>query len=237
MLSIVRCQRFRYLPQTLGWHDERLKRSDRTSRAPRVGRRPARPSRRPAGRSRKGQALVETALVLPVLMFLVMGSADLGRVFYYAVGVTNASREAARQGTYYDPISNSNLYDTYAQVLAAAQHEVPSDVTLNLPSTSPSHCLTGAPSTWGPYYPNQPNTGNVFICFDGNDAQSTPAQQTIQVAILYDFSPVTPLPQLVGANLIHVEASTSMQVQKGNGSGGGSGATGGGGGGGGGGGE
>jgi len=168
--------------------------------------------------SRKGQALVETALVLPILMFLVMGSADLGRVFYYAVAVTNASREAVRQGTYYDPISNGNLYDTYAQVLATAKHEVPSDVTLNLPATSPSHCLTGAPSTWGPYYPNQPNTGNVFICFDGNDAQSTPALQTIQVSILYDFSPVTPLTELVGGNLVQVEASTSMQVQTGNGS-------------------
>jgi Flp pilus assembly protein TadG len=165
-------------------------------------------------RSKRGQALVETALVLPILMLLVMGSADLGRVFYYAIAVTNASREAARQGTYYDPISSSNSYDTYAQVLAAAQHEVPADVTLSLPSTSPAHCLTGAPSSWGPYYPSQPNTGYVFICFDGNDSQSGPAQQTIQVAILYDFSPVTPLAQVVGSSLIQVEASTSMQVQK-----------------------
>ena len=69
--------------------------------------------------SRKGQAIVETALLLPILMLLVMGSADLGRVFYYAIAVTNSAREAARQGTYYDPISGSNAYDSYAQVLAA----------------------------------------------------------------------------------------------------------------------
>src|SRR6266849_4049019 len=83
--------------------------------------------------SRKGQAIVETALLLPILMLLVMGSADLGRVFYYAIAVTNSAREAARQGTYYDPISGSNAYDSYGQVLAAAQKEVPSDVTLTLP--------------------------------------------------------------------------------------------------------
>ena len=163
--------------------------------------------------SRKGQAIVETALLLPILMLLVMGSADLGRVFYYAISVTNAAREAARQGTYYDPISSSNAYDSYAQVLAAAQKEVPSDVTLSLPASTPSHCLTGAPSSWSIYYPTQPNTGYVFICFDGNDSQTTAATQTIQVTILYNFSPVTPLAEVVGASLVQVEASTAMQVQ------------------------
>lgn len=164
--------------------------------------------------SRKGQAIVETALLLPILMLLVMGSADLGRVFYYSIAVTNAAREAARQGTYFDPISGSNAYDSYGQVLAAAQKEVPSDVTLSLPATSPSHCLTGSPSTWGPYYPSQPNAGWVFICFDGNDSQSSAASQTIQVTILYNFQPITPLASVVGASTVHVETSTSMQVQK-----------------------
>ncbi len=120
----------------------------------------------PVSYSRKGQAIVETALLLPILMLLVMGSADLGRVFYYAIAVTNSAREAARQGTYYDPI------------------------------------------------PTEPNSGYVFICFDGNDSQATAATQTIQVIILYNFSPVTPLAQVVGASLIQVEASTTMQVQK-----------------------
>jgi Flp pilus assembly protein TadG len=166
-----------------------------------------------ASYSRKGQAIVETALLLPILMLLVMGSADLGRVFYYAIAVTNSAREAARQGTYYDPTSGSNAYDSYGQVLAAAQKEVPSDVTLSLPASTPSHCLTGTPSSWSIYYPTQPNTGYVFICFDGNDSQTTAATQTIQVTILYNFSPVTPLATVVGASLIQVEASTAMQVQ------------------------
>src|SRR3989440_7904213 len=97
--------------------------------------------------SRRGQALVETALLVPLLMLLVMGSADLGRVFYYSIAVTNAAREAARQGTYYDPISNSNAYDTYDLVLAAARNEVPADVTLDYPTGSPSHGLTRSRSS------------------------------------------------------------------------------------------
>src|SRR2546421_9355516 len=112
--------------------------------------------------SKKGQAIVETALLLPILMLLVMGSADLGRVFYYAIAVTNSAREAARQGTYYDPVSGSNAYDSYGQVLAAAQKEVPGDVTLSLPASTPSHCLSGTPSSWSIYYPTQPNAGYVF---------------------------------------------------------------------------
>ncbi len=163
--------------------------------------------------SKKGQAIVETALLLPILMLLVMGSADLGRVFYYSIAVTNAAREAARQGTYWDPISGSNTYDSYSQVLTAAQREVPPDVSLTQPTSTPSHCLTGAPSSWSIYYPTQPNAGYVFICFDGNDSQTTAASQTIQVTILYNFSPVTPLAQVVGSSLIHVESSTVMQVQ------------------------
>jgi Flp pilus assembly protein TadG len=164
---------------------------------------------------KRGQAIVETALLLPILMLLVMGSADLGRVFYYSIAVTNATREAARQGTYYDPASSSNKFDDYPDVLAAARQDVPSDVTLSTPAISPSHCLTGQPSSWSPYYPTQPNSGYVYICFDGNDAQSTAAAQTIRVTILYNFQPVTPLAGVVGAASVQVEASTTMQVQSG----------------------
>jgi Flp pilus assembly protein TadG len=169
----------------------------------------------PSLRRSRGQAIVETALLLPILMLLVMGSADLGRVFYYSIAVTNAVREAARQGTYYDPLTNTNPYATYDQVLAAARNDVPSDVTLSWPSSSPSHCLTGSPASWRVYYPTQPNTGHVFVCFDGQESPPpASATQTVQVTILYNFAPVTPLADVVGAGFVQVEASTTMRVQK-----------------------
>ncbi len=164
-------------------------------------------------RGRRGQAIVETALLFPILMFLTMGSADLGRIFYYSVAITNAAREAARQGTYWDPIHAANYYDDYSDILATARREVPSDVTLSTPTVAPSHCLTGSPSSWSGNYPAQPNTGFVYICFDGNDSQTTAAQQTVQVTILYNFQPITPLAQVVGADTIHVLTSTTMQVE------------------------
>jgi len=46
----------------------------------------------------KGQALAEFAIILVVLMFLLLGTLDLGRAFYYQVVITNAAREGARYG-------------------------------------------------------------------------------------------------------------------------------------------
>jgi Flp pilus assembly protein TadG len=42
------------------------------------------------------QALVEFALVLPVMLILVLGSVDIGRALVYGVAVQNGAREAGR---------------------------------------------------------------------------------------------------------------------------------------------
>lgn len=42
-----------------------------------------------------GQSLVELALALPVLLIILLGLADFGRVFYYTTIITNAAREGA----------------------------------------------------------------------------------------------------------------------------------------------
>lgn len=56
-------------------------------------------SRPPSGRTsragRRGQALVELALILPVLLLLLVAALDLGRVFYSKIAVTNAAKEGA----------------------------------------------------------------------------------------------------------------------------------------------
>ena len=45
--------------------------------------------------SLRAQALVEFALLLPILLVLILGAMDLGRVFYYKIVLTNAAREGA----------------------------------------------------------------------------------------------------------------------------------------------
>jgi Flp pilus assembly protein TadG len=52
-------------------------------------------------RSRKnyGQALVEWALILPILLLIILVTIDMGRAVYYYSVIYNAAREGARYGT------------------------------------------------------------------------------------------------------------------------------------------
>lgn len=45
--------------------------------------------------SLRAQALVEFALLLPLLLVLIIGAMDLGRVFFFKIVLTNAAREGA----------------------------------------------------------------------------------------------------------------------------------------------
>ena len=53
------------------------------------------------GRGQEGAAAVEFAIILPVLLFLVLGGMDLGHRFYIEHLITNASREGARYAAKY----------------------------------------------------------------------------------------------------------------------------------------
>ncbi|NJD27675.1 MAG: hypothetical protein FIA92_05205 [Chloroflexi bacterium] len=87
----------------------------------------------------RGQAFVELALVLPVLLVLVLAGVDLGRLFFAQIAVTNAAREGAMVAAE-DPTSYSggNPCDaTTNAVTCAAVNEsqgfvavTPADVTM-----------------------------------------------------------------------------------------------------------
>ncbi|MBI3949402.1 MAG: pilus assembly protein [Acidobacteria bacterium] len=47
-------------------------------------------------RSKRGQALVETALILPLLMLMLVGIIEFGRLLFTQHAVTNAAREGGR---------------------------------------------------------------------------------------------------------------------------------------------
>jgi len=49
-------------------------------------------------RSRQGQAAVELALALPMMMLLIFGAVEFGTAMYDKAVITNASREGARFG-------------------------------------------------------------------------------------------------------------------------------------------
>ncbi len=62
--------------------------------------------------SKRGQAVVETALVLPIVVLILMGIVDFGIMFNNYIVLSNASRECARKaavgGTDTDIVSLAN---------------------------------------------------------------------------------------------------------------------------------
>lgn len=67
---------------------------------------------RPEGHRReRGQSLVETAVVLPILLLLLAAVVDFGRAFDAYIVLTNAAREGAR----YTTLSNPPPPATYIQ--------------------------------------------------------------------------------------------------------------------------
>ena len=60
---------------------------------------------------RKGQDLVEFAIAVPLLLLLLFGAIDLGRLFHASITITNAARVGARYITM-DPYPNdSGVFD------------------------------------------------------------------------------------------------------------------------------
>lgn len=77
--------------------------------------------------NQQGASLVEMALILPLLVLILAGVADLGRAFHDYIVIHNASREGARYASHFPPINTANI-DTTKQV--AANEAVNSGVTI-----------------------------------------------------------------------------------------------------------
>ena len=78
---------------------------------------PAKAQRGQAQVSQRGQSMVELAMLLPILLLILLGIIDLGRVFNAYIVITNAAREGVRYGSLY-PSDTSGIR---ARVIAEAQ--------------------------------------------------------------------------------------------------------------------
>jgi Flp pilus assembly protein TadG len=87
-----------------------------------------------------GQAVVEFALVLPVILILVLGSIDAGWLLYAKISTTAAAREAARAVSVLDKTE----YGTFQSVADAKATTVPGNEAVDVSLKSYSE---GAPVT------------------------------------------------------------------------------------------
>lgn len=167
-------------------------------------------------RSRLGQSLVETAMVLPVLAFLTFGLVDFGRAYYFQVSITNAAREGARVGIlniYTGPstptCSSSNSWATCpVQTDAAIINAVNNELLYSaVAPTSITVC------------PPHDSSGSTAGCADTSNrvdkwVSGVAANQNyyIIVNVKYDFQLYTPLMQQLVGNPIHMTVFVQMRT-------------------------
>jgi Flp pilus assembly protein TadG len=89
-----------------------------------------------------GQAFVELALVLPIFLLLLVGAAELGRIAYASIEVSNA----ARAGAAYGAQSHITASDIGGIQLAATQ-DAPNITSMTATATQSCLCSDGTAPT------------------------------------------------------------------------------------------
>jgi len=169
--------------------------------------------------------MVEFALIAPILILLIFGVIDFGRLIYTYATLNQAVNEGARTA-----IRDSAVLPSNADVQTAVrQHAV--DVSLANPC--PNGPITSAvpPPNQGWIYitePNPPATaeplspslqdapgGQLWAQSNGTCSATNPAHDhaPLQVTIRYNFVPFTPLIQQVTANHIVISAAAVYQTE------------------------
>lgn len=113
---------------------------------------------------RRGAALVEAALVLPVFFMAIVGIVEFGRGMMVTQLVTNTARETARQAIL-DGSTNASVTNFAKTSLAGAASAETADITVN---------ISVAPATGSAASGNQLNTTEAYDLI------------TVEVAIPYD---------------------------------------------------
>jgi Flp pilus assembly protein TadG len=120
-----------------------------------------------ARRSRRGQSMVEFALILLPFVILLVGILDVGRGIYAYNTVNNAAREAARLG-----IVDQSVADIEGEARAQAVSLPASLVTVDVDF----FLTSGGPGT------ACPNLGSDTVVYC-----------SVHVTVDYDYSAITPL--------------------------------------------
>ena len=137
-------------------------------------------------RSGTGVALVELAFALPILMIVLLGTADFARVFYYAMELTTAARAGAQCGSY----SSATADDTNAaNIIAAAQNAAPNiaPITVTLSTPNPGVCQCATDDGTGQPWAAVPCTST---CVTGHMIETVTVQTQKTFTIISRFLPI-----------------------------------------------
>ncbi|MEO8744027.1 MAG: TadE/TadG family type IV pilus assembly protein [Candidatus Dormiibacterota bacterium] len=174
----------------------------------------------------RGQSMVEFALSSVVLLLLVGGVVDIGRAMYITEALSNAAREGARHGVWFDAPRLSHPYLDDNEIKTAVDSEL---ATISLPASVLKNPGTTCPApTDGnsfhnpPYassaYPTTADQSWLYICYNNTPGLdfSSPAtnqsQKDLNVILLYSYSALTPVVSAQFGNF-HIASNVHMTVQ------------------------
>ncbi|WP_166824716.1 TadE/TadG family type IV pilus assembly protein [Thalassoroseus pseudoceratinae] len=120
--------------------------------------------------SRRGTALVEMALVLPIFMMVTLGIVEFGRAMMVSQLVTNAAREGARQAII-DGSNNANVRSTIETFMQQSANVAAGDLVITI-------TVTPAPGNTDP----------------ANQVANTSSGDLIQIMIDVPFNKVSFIP-------------------------------------------
>ncbi len=170
---------------------------------------------RQAPRSERSQAMTEFALVAPVLLLLTFGILDFGRaLFFYA-----AAGDAAREGAHVAARATSPLPSNAGVRNAVAVHFPGATVTTPSPNCINGPIPGGTPAAGAAWVfitdPNPAVAGETSPPANAPGGEVPPgagapcnpvvpaiSNQVLEVTVVYNFVPVTPLISSVVANHI-----------------------------------
>lgn len=139
-------------------------------------------------RSQPGQALVEAAVTAPIMFLLLMGAAELARLAYAAIEVSNA----ARAGAQYASQEVSNMGDTQGITLAVqddAANLIAMGSSVSATETYSYSCSNG--STY-----NAGLSGGIGTCSVEPPGVPIP---NVTVTVNGTFNPMVHIPGLLGS--------------------------------------
>ena len=145
----------------------------------------------------RGNAAVEFAILVPVLVALVFGAIDFARIFYAYVAVANAAHEAAVVAARYDGgptmVQTAIALGTPNPLSTAIASE--SNGFLSVVSAPPTPVCSHGLCTPTPIPSGNANISGPFVVY--NTPVGTPVGSVVpmaQVQVTYNFQPVTPFP-------------------------------------------
>ena len=168
--------------------------------------------------SQRAQSLVEFALSSVVLLLLVGGLVDIGRAIYISEGISNAAREGARHGAWYDAPRQTHPYLNDAAIQSVVDAEL---ATVGIPNstlkTNGTSCPTPTdlnsfhnPPFANSAYPSTANQAWLYICY--TSSSGPPPSTDLNVIVLYSYGPLTPL-ITAQFGLFHLASNVHMTVQ------------------------